>query len=84
MTISVKYPRITWNSEDLAAPAMVEPLLDDMGLGAEYTDRAAKAREAAKQYCLYLLKDGMGTFTMGDLNLIASSFYDGYLKGLDC
>ncbi len=84
MATSIKSPRITWGSEDLAAPAMVEPLLDDMGLGAEYTERAAKAREAAKQYCLFLLKDGVGIFTMGDLNLIASSFYDGYLKGLDC
>lgn len=81
---------IHWNAEDLASPALLDPLFDDMGLGKDDTLRSESpeqkelAREAAKNYFtdyIYQLGDGH-SLTMGEVNTMGYVFYDAYLAGM--
>lgn len=73
----------------LKSPAgleMIEPLLNHMGLGVNGTESSAIAREAARQRCIKMLnsppKNG-GYWEIGDMAILASAFYEGYLACLN-
>ena len=65
--------KITWADNDPAAPALIEPMLDDIGIDSE------KAREATAAFCRELLQGAW--VTMGDMELAASHFEAGYEAG---
>ena len=65
---------ITWRNEDTASQALIDPLLDDIGI------KGSKIREAIKAYCLRLIFEEQ--WTMGDLNMAVVSFYEGYNASL--
>jgi hypothetical protein len=81
--------KITWNPEDPASPGLIDPLLDDMELGAddnlrpESSAQKAEAREATKSYLLSILKNLGNDCDMGVWNTQGYAFYDGYLAGLN-
>lgn len=80
--------KLHWNADDPATPALLEPLFEDMGLGAddklmpESPDQKAEAREATKSYLLSILKS-WDFVSMGDWNTFGYAFYYGYLAGLN-
>ena len=78
---------IHWNADDPATPALLDPLFEDMGIGAdddlrsESKEHKEKAREALKNYLADIIKERENT-TMGEMNTLGYAFYDGYLAGL--
>ena len=64
-----KTQTITWHNEDTASQALIEPLLDDMGV------KSPPLRAAVRGYCNKLLNEAQ--FTMGDINIAAACFYEG-------
>jgi len=79
--------KITWDARDPATPALLDPLFEDMGLGAddslrsESREQKAKAREATRNYLLEILKE-WDFVSMGDWNTLGYAFYAGYLAGI--
>jgi hypothetical protein len=78
---------IHWEADDPATPALLDPLFDDMGIGADDTlrpesrEQKEKAREALKNYLTGIINN-WGNATMGEINTLGYAFYDGYLAGL--
>ncbi|MGA2669919.1 MAG: hypothetical protein ABSF21_00655 [Dehalococcoidia bacterium] len=81
--------KLVWNAEDPATPALIDPLFEDMGIGAdddlrpESSEQKAEAREATKSYLLSMLKKREFDVDMGDWNTSGYDFYHGYLAGLN-
>jgi len=74
---------VSWDYEDLATPALIEPLmLGVMGIGKEgSTPHEIEAAEATRQELIRIIKEEYG-ITMGTLEQAANGFYDGYLAAL--
>jgi hypothetical protein len=79
--------KLRWNPEDPATPALIDSLLEDMGLGAEdelrseSPEQKAEAKEATKSYLLFIFNK-WDFCSMGDWNSLGYPFYYGYLAGL--
>ena len=83
-TIRPKHP-ITWSPELPVTPAMLDPLLDDMGIGTKDTPADLEARKATKQYCLdtIILSARMGDqLRIGHIERMALAFNHGYVSSL--
>ena len=68
-------------------PAIVDPMLDDMGVGKDSSDpKACENRAAVKAYCLRQIEEmrkgtedpAIDYWTLGDLEGHAWAFLDGY------
>ncbi|MGD0794946.1 MAG: hypothetical protein ABR958_05065 [Dehalococcoidales bacterium] len=81
MTTKRSY-QLHWDKDDPATPALIEPLLDDMGLGEDGGKDELEAREATRKYMVELIKEEPGEYTMTIIEGEASSFYEGYLRGI--
>lgn len=81
--------KLYWNAEDPATPALIDPLFEDMGLGAddslrpESPEQKIEAREATKSYLLSMLQKREFDVNMGDWEGSGYDFYHGYLAGLN-
>lgn len=81
--------KLQWNAEDLATPALIDALFEDMGIGAdddlrpESSEQKIEAREATKSYLLSMLKRMEFNVSMGDWEGSGYDFYHGYLAGLN-
>jgi hypothetical protein len=80
--MTVKSYKLSWEPSDPATPALLEPLLDDTGLGEDGGKDELEAREAAKKYLAQLIREQPGDWTMGMLSTTGESFYEGYLRGI--
>jgi len=70
--------RITWDNDDPATPALLEPMLADM-FELVKDELTRKARAATIEYCTNLLRAGEMIWTMGNMQGHAGPFYEGYL-----
>jgi len=68
-------PTIHWQNEDTASQALIGPMMDDMGAKGEIT------RAAVKAYCNRLINEEQ--WTMGDLQMAATCFLEGYNIGFN-
>jgi len=81
--------KLHWDKDDPATPALIDPLFEDMGIGAddelmtEIPEQKSEASEATKNYLLAILKNWDNDVTMGDWTVNAIPFYHGYLSGLN-
>jgi hypothetical protein len=81
--------KLHWSADDPASPALIDPLFEDMGIGAdddlrpESPEQKTEAREATKSYLLSMLKKREFDVSMGDWNSSGYDFYHGYLAGLN-
>jgi hypothetical protein len=74
--------QVHWEADDPATPALLEPLLDDMGLGEDGGKDELEAREATKKYLAGLIQEQPGGWTMGALSFIGHGFDEGYLRAI--
>lgn len=71
---------IHWAADDPATPALVNPMLDDMGVGEEGTPEDLEVRAAIREYCLHIIHE-WDMCTMGQLSVMAHGFWDGFEAG---
>jgi len=68
--------KITWKKDDPATPALIDPMLDDIGVN-------ASVREAVKSWCKKTIIEAKGYEEMGDLQLEACCYAAGYEDGIN-
>jgi hypothetical protein len=66
--------KITWQNEDIASQALVEPMIDDIGI------KNPEVRAAVREYSAGLISEA--TWTMGELQHAAACFTEGYKTAL--
>lgn len=79
--------RIHWNATDPATPALIDPMLDDIGVAENGNLESIVARDATREYCLLVLKDinlhcEGDMIMMGEMEEVAGNYSEGYLAGL--
>lgn len=72
---------IQWEHTDQATPALIPPMIDEMGLAENGKLESIIARDEARDYCLILLEETPHWY-MGEIRELAAAFYFGYLSGL--
>ncbi len=80
--MTVKAYKLEWKPDEPATPALLEPMLDEMGLAEDGGREELEAREATKTFLSNLINDTPGEWEMGKLSTIADGFYAGYLAAL--
>jgi hypothetical protein len=81
--------KIRWDYKTPANLMLLDLLFDDMGSAEakvnqkEETEIQQRAQELAKQYVVKELSLGGKSYTMGDIIMLASAYYDGYLAALN-
>lgn len=76
---------VHWGNGKIMTPELLDVLLDDMRVGQDGTVEALQTRKAVREYCLNLIDgwskivpDPAEGYTMGQMNMIALAFCDGY------
>jgi hypothetical protein len=66
--------KVTWQDEDIASQALVEPMINDIGI------ENPEVRAAVKEFCANEISEE--TWTMGELQHAATCFAEGYKTAL--
>ena len=81
--------KIRWGYKTPANLQLLDSLFDDMGSTEakvnqkEGSEIQKKAQDLAKKYVIKELSLGGKSYTMGDIIMLASAYYDGYLDALN-
>jgi adenylate cyclase class IV len=81
--------KIRWDYKTPANLMLLDALFDDLGSAEvkanqkEETEIQKNAQDLAKKYVIKELSLGGKSYTMGDIIMLASAYYDGYLAALN-
>jgi hypothetical protein len=80
--MTIKSYNLSWEPDDPATPALVEPMLDEMFGGDDADSDELAATEATKEFLLERIHNKDECWTMDGLSDLASGYWEGYLHCL--
>ena len=86
MAKTLQLNKIHWDTSDPATPALVDALIEDMGVIKNDDPNSLVAAEATKRWCISEIQlriQAEDILTMGELNVDAFNYFDGYLDCLN-